>query len=114
MNTNLSRSILKKSYDLRRLPHEGKPSKTMMKSKDAYRLIKGDGDCWREIVCCNPNNPSEEHFVCFESEKTGRKIAEPPTGASKVIYLKDAVREKRLKGCDHKRKNRISSMYKRK
>lgn len=72
-----------------------KPSPTIKKAHINDKHIFGDNDCWREAVCrCSKTG---EIRIFFISERTGRKVPdEPPTGASKVLYLRDFVREKRL------------------
>jgi hypothetical protein len=72
-----------------------KPSRIIQKAHISDKHIYGDKDCWREAVCrCSKTG---EIRIFFISELTGKKVPdEPPTGASKVIYLQDYVREKRL------------------
>jgi len=72
-----------------------KPSPTIHKAHINDKHIYGDNDCWREAVCrCNRTG---EIRIFFISELTGRKVPdEPPTGASKVLYLRDVIRDKGL------------------
>jgi hypothetical protein len=72
-----------------------KPSPTIQKAHINDKHIYGDNDCWREAVCRSSKTGEIRTF--FISKKTGRKVPdEPPTGASKVLYLRDSIREKRL------------------
>lgn len=61
-----------------------RPSKSVQKS--AMGELHGDGDVWYEIRCISrTTNRVRSYFV---STWTGeRKKDEPPTNASKVIYL---------------------------
>ena len=63
----------------------GKPSKLMARSNFILPIL-GDGDVWVETIY--RHKETGEHRVFFCSLKTGRKLYdEPPTGASKVVYL---------------------------
>ena len=76
---------------------KAKPSPTIKKAHISNKkLVYGDGDSWVEGVYDSIMFPGE-YRIYFQSQNTGRKILrEPPTGASKVVYLRDAVRERRL------------------
>lgn len=88
----------KGSYDTE-IVHDpkAKPSRTIKKAHISNKThVYGDGDSWVEGVYNSIKFPGE-YRIYFQSKKTGRKIpAEPPTGASKVFYLRDSVRERRL------------------
>mmetsp|Transcript_7523 Transcript_7523/g.11324 ORF Transcript_7523/g.11324 Transcript_7523/m.11324 type:complete len:98 (-) Transcript_7523:414-707(-) len=75
-----------------------KPSPTIKKAHISNsKHVYGDGDCWVEGVYHSTKFPGE-YRIYFQSQKTGRKIVrEPPTGASKVVYLRDSVRERRIR-----------------
>jgi hypothetical protein len=50
------------------------------------RLSQGDGDVWMEKECVNVK--TGKHVSVFYSAHTGRKVPhEPPSGATKVLYL---------------------------
>ncbi len=62
-----------------------RPSKRMSK---ANNRVYGDNDVWVEKILVNKKTRKERSF--FYSIKTGeRKADEPPTGASKVIYIEN-------------------------
>lgn len=59
------------------------------------RKISGDGDVWVEKICQNKKTGKFVRF--FMSTKTGASVKnEPPTGASKVVYLKEEYLKKTL------------------
>jgi hypothetical protein len=75
-----------------------KPSQTIKKAHICDSHVYGDGDCWYEGVYYSTKKQAGEHRIYFQSQKTGRKsLGEPPTGASKVLYLKWSVKERMLK-----------------
>eukprot|EP01083_Nonionella_stella_P298911 1014416_1 len=82
------------SYDTIKVHDDtAKPSPTMKKATFNDKHSIGDGDTWREGVFYAKG----EHRIYFISKLTGKKVRdEPPTGASEVIYLRDATRERRL------------------
>lgn len=54
----------------------------------------GDDEIWVEKVLMSTTSLQPRSF--FESESTHKKTAdEPPTGASRVLYLRDSFRERR-------------------
>ena len=68
-----------------------KASGTVKRSKLSVEST-GDGDVWYEAIRKNVKSGKVTHF--FISIRTGEKsIDEPPTGASKVVYLKKSIRE---------------------
>ena len=73
-------------------------STTMKRANFSDKHMHGDNDCWREGVFCSTKTGKPRIF--FTSENTGQQVRdEPPTAASEVLYLLDAVREKRLNVC---------------
>lgn len=91
----------KESYDTEFIRDPmAKPSPTIRKAHIGDSHIHGDGDCWQEGVYYSTKGPAGGRRIYFQSQKTGRKsLGEPPTGASKVLYLIDSVRERRLNRC---------------
>lgn len=60
---------------------DARPSK-----KVSSKMISGDGDIWVEKIF--QSTKTGRLVRMFESTNTGRRIqSEPPSGASKVIYL---------------------------
>ncbi len=80
-----------KNYDVKAIADPtGTPSNKYKKAfKDQGNTsTKGDGDVWVEKKLVNKK--TGEEVRCFVSKNTGEKVIdEPPTGASKVIFLKD-------------------------
>lgn len=73
-------------------------STTIKRANFSDKHMHGDNDCWREGVFCSTRIGKPSIF--FISENTGQQVRdEPPTAASEVLYLLDAVREKRLNVC---------------
>ena len=70
---------------------EAAPSKKVMRSSLTNKNntnLKGDDDVWVEKIYYSKHDRKQEIRV-FVSKKTGNKVRdEPPTGASRVIYLK--------------------------
>ena len=59
-------------------------------SKIVQKKIKGDGDVWVEAIFQNKISGNKRHY--FVSQNTGQRVRnEPPTGASRVFYLKDDI-----------------------
>jgi hypothetical protein len=53
-------------------------------------VTEGDGDVWVEKIRYTKND--RQPVTCFVSKATGKIVRnEPPTGASKVIFLKDST-----------------------
>ena len=67
----------------------GKQSKHMRRSS-FNKTIAGDGDIWVERLFESQTSGRRKTFFC--SERTGKCFQEPPTGASKVIYLQQRKR----------------------
>jgi len=88
----------KKNYDVKQI-HDpnAKPSKKAAKANmtgmSKVNPIEGDGDVWVEKIFRNRQTGSTRTF--FVSKQTGKKVAfEPPTGASRVLYLRESYRMK--------------------
>jgi hypothetical protein len=61
-------------------------------SKGSKHKIIGDGDVWIENIATNAK--SKRLYSVFISRETGKRIPfEPPTGASKVIFLQHDIIE---------------------
>lgn len=61
---------------------DARPSK-----KVSSKMISGDGDIWVEKLF--QSTKTGKFVRMFESTNTGRRIkGEPPSGASKVVYLR--------------------------
>jgi hypothetical protein len=59
-------------------------------SKGSKREIVGDGDVWIENIATN--SKSKRLYSVFISRETGKRIPfEPPTGASKVVFLQHDI-----------------------
>mmetsp|Transcript_10078 Transcript_10078/g.11781 ORF Transcript_10078/g.11781 Transcript_10078/m.11781 type:complete len:228 (+) Transcript_10078:79-762(+) len=73
---------------------EARPCTRMNKANFLRKIdIVGDKDVWVEKIYYNIENGNKKIF--FVSKQTGKKVEqEPPTGASRVIYLKESYREK--------------------
>ena len=72
-----------------------KASCIMKRSRLSVEIV-GDGDIWYETLCRNVKN--DTIVSVFVSIMTGGKSrGEPPTGSSKVVYLKTSIRELYLK-----------------
>lgn len=71
-----------------------KPSHKVGYSKSRGNTVVGDGDIWVEVLCESVKTGQIMSF--FKSTKhPERKVArEPPTGASRVVYLSDSYVEK--------------------
>ncbi len=67
----------------------GNPSKKVARSSIA-KTTNGDGDVWVEKICYTKKD--RRKVTVFVSKKTGNIVqGEPPTGASKVIFLKNSI-----------------------
>mmetsp|Transcript_3417 Transcript_3417/g.4771 ORF Transcript_3417/g.4771 Transcript_3417/m.4771 type:complete len:128 (+) Transcript_3417:251-634(+) len=74
-----------------------RPSKHVGRSN--IRLQEGDGDIWYEKVYCSPTTGQKKIYFC--SQKTGKKVRdEPPSGASRVIYLNESGRKEKIRRID--------------
>ncbi len=68
------------------------PSKKIAKSNLKITANEGDGDIWVEMIFRHKDTGKMR--IMFVSKNTGKKVAdEPPSGASKVIYLKESERD---------------------
>ena len=76
--------------------NECKSSEKVAKSgKEGIIELEGDHDVWVEKILTSKK--SGERKVYFISKKTGRRVAsEPPTGATRVFYLRDSFKEMKL------------------
>lgn len=82
----------KKYYDTKVLnDSNAKASRKMRKAGINKTNIIGDEDVWIEkIFQCDETGNTKTFFV---SNRTGKKVEqEPPTGASRVIYLRESYR----------------------
>jgi len=72
---------------------EARPCTRMKKANFLRKVdIVGDKDIWVEKIYYNSENGNKKIF--FVSKQTGKKVEqEPPTGASRVIYLRDSYRK---------------------
>ncbi len=67
------------------------PSAKVRKSNIRSLAQQGDGDIWVEMIFRHKETGKTK--IMFVSKNTGRKVGgEPPSGASKVIYLKESER----------------------
>ena len=76
--------------------HESKSSEKVAKSGiDDIIHLEGDHDVWVEKILISKKTGKPKVF--FISKKTGQKVAnEPPTGATRVFYLRDSFKETKL------------------
>ncbi len=66
-------------------PFIAKPSR-VVRNSSLPKEIEGDGDLWYEVLLRSKKTGQEVSFFC--SKNTGQRVRdEPPTGASRVIYL---------------------------
>lgn len=84
----------KKFYDIKVvLDPSAKASKKMGKAGGNLVTSEGDGDVWVEKIF--RHRDSGERRIVFVSKQTGKKShGEPPTGASKVLYLRQSYKDK--------------------
>lgn len=82
----------KKLYDLQLiLDPNARASKKMSKARGSTPSSVGDGDVWVEKIF--RNTETGETRIFFVSKLTGKKVKfEPPTGASRVMYLRQSYK----------------------
>jgi len=82
----------KKFYDTKViLDPNARASKKMSKARGSTPSSVGDGDVWVEKIF--RNRETGETRIFFVSKLTGKKVKfEPPTGASRVMYLRQAYK----------------------
>lgn len=86
----------KQNYDTKILTDSN--AKNSEKMRKAGVIVMGDKDVWVEkIYHCNENGKTK---VVFVSKQTGTEVeAEPPTGASRVVYLRESYRIRKEENC---------------
>jgi len=84
----------KKFYDIKVVSDpNAKASKKMGKAGGNVTTAEGDGDVWVEKIFRHKKTGNTKIF--FVSKQTGKKNPnEPPTGASRVLYLRQSYKSK--------------------